>query len=53
MRYYSILADLTAKVSDCFHLTAFACQDADAGSVAQNSAELMALEHSDYPTFGV
>ena len=53
MRYHSILADLTAPVPDCFHLTAFAGQGDGADSVAQNGAELMALEHRDYPIFGV
>lgn len=50
MRYHSIMADLTQAVPDCLELLAYTC-----ASVSQelNGQELMALEHKEYPIYGV
>lgn len=53
MRYHSILADLMSPVPDSLRLTAFTYPDDTQDSIRQNGAELMALEHRDYPVFGV
>lgn len=53
MRYHSIMADLTEPAPDCLHLTAFTCSDSTENSIMQNGVELMALEHSDHPIFGL
>ncbi len=53
MRYHSIMADFTESAPDCLYPTAFTCSDSKEDSVTQNGVELMALEHRDYPIFGV
>jgi len=50
MRYHSILADLEQAVPECLALTAYT-QPND--SQAKNGVELMALEHREYPIYGV
>lgn len=50
MRYHSIMADLQKPIPDCFHLNAFV-KDSTAGQ--GNGRELMALEHKDFPIYGV
>ena len=50
MRYHSIVADLHRTVPDCLRLTAYAEPSLLAGSDEQ---ELMALEHQQYPIYGV
>ena len=55
MRYHSIIADLTRPVPDCFRLVAYAADAKDAGkeAVKETTKELMAIEHKQYPIFGV
>jgi anthranilate synthase component 2 len=50
MRYHSIIADLTASIPDCFRLTAFTELSQ---SQSLNGSELMAIEHRDYPIYGL
>ena len=50
MRYHSIIADTQAAVPSCFNLTAYT---EDGESKAHNGEELMAIEHKDYPIYGV
>ncbi len=60
MRYHSIMADLAQPVPDCFYLTAYV-QDGPGECHQQhlifaqekNGRELMALEHKQYPIYGV
>ena len=55
MRYHSIIADLTGPVPDCFRLLAYAASsDSFAKEVPKEATkELMAIEHKEYPIFGV
>ena len=50
MRYHSIIADLTAPIPRCFRLTAFT-EPSHAQTL--NGPELMAIEHRDFPIFGL
>ena len=50
MRYHSILADLDKPVPEGLELTAFT---SESPSEDENGPELMALEHRDYPVYGI
>ncbi|MBE9562677.1 MAG: aminodeoxychorismate/anthranilate synthase component II, partial [Proteobacteria bacterium] len=50
MRYHSIMADLEQPVPECLRLTAYThpCLSQEV-----NGTELMALEHQEYPIYGL
>ncbi len=51
MRYHSIIANLDQKIPECFRLTAYTQSPPE--SIQANGRELMAIEHKEYPIYGV
>ena len=49
MRYHSIIADMDKHKPDCFKYIAFAHKS----ETQINGKELMAIEHKDYPIYGI